>query len=75
MGFEQTALQQQIFRLLMIKQTHLHCRQMENCVAVLIESTQASYVKFVLARYMQNGILDSTFGTNGQLTTDFGGRP
>ena len=44
-------------------------------VAGSTESTQVpSYVKFALARYMQNGILDSTFGTNGQLTTDFGGR-
>lgn len=38
------------------------------------ESKTGSYTDFCIARYNSNGSLDATFGTNGLVTTDFGGK-
>ncbi len=39
----------------------------------IIAVGQASFIAFALARYNSDGSLDSTFGTGGLVTTDFGG--
>jgi uncharacterized delta-60 repeat protein len=46
--------------------------QRDGKIVVAGYSSTASGRNFTLARYMQNGTLDNTFGANGTVITDFG---
>ena len=42
-------------------------------VAVGSASSSATFYDFALVRYLSNGRIDTTFGTAGKVSTDFGG--